>query len=72
MLIHQEIDYCLTGQLITPNIWSLHSQMIEKAGQIGLTALVIKFRFATRSHENLVAGGNHKQPTSLPEKEQIR
>jgi len=52
MLIHFETEYCLTGQLITLNEQSIHPQMIEKLGQIGLTALVIKFRFVMRSQEN--------------------
>src|SRR5262249_55826898 len=52
MLIHFEIEYCLTGQLITINGWSIHSQMIEKVGQIGLTAFLIKFRFGARSQKN--------------------
>src|SRR5262245_27686363 len=49
MLIHFEIEYCLTGQLITLTERSIYTQMIEKAGQIGLTRFVIKFRFAVRS-----------------------
>jgi len=52
MLIHFEIEYCLTGQLITQNKPSFYPQMIEKLGQIGLTAFVIKFRFAVRSQKN--------------------
>jgi hypothetical protein len=52
MLIHFEIEYCLTGQLITLTERSKHSQMIEKVGQIGLTPLVIEIRFAVRARKN--------------------
>jgi hypothetical protein len=51
MLIHFEIEYCLTGQLITLTERLIHPQMLEKLGQNGLTAFVIKFRFAVRSHK---------------------
>jgi hypothetical protein len=45
MLIHFEIQYCLTGQSITLTERSVHAQVLEKLGQIGLTAQVIEIRF---------------------------
>jgi len=52
VLIHFEIEYCLTGQLITLTERSKHTQMIEKVGQNGLTRFVIKFRFGAWSNNN--------------------
>jgi hypothetical protein len=45
MLIHLKSGYCLTGQLITLTARSVHAQVIEKVGQIGLTPFVIEIRF---------------------------
>jgi hypothetical protein len=42
VLIHFEIEYCLTGQPITLTNWSIYAQMIEKVGQNGLTPFVIE------------------------------
>jgi len=49
VFIHFYIEYCLNGQLITLTERTTYTQMIEKAGQIGLTAFVIKFRFEARA-----------------------
>jgi len=49
MLIHFEIRYCLTGQLITLTDRLIYAQVLEKLGQIGLTPSVIEIRFAAWS-----------------------
>jgi len=59
VLIHLKIEYCPTGQLITLTGWSTYAQMTDKAGQIGLTRFVIKFRFAAWSRKKYVACANY-------------